>query len=128
MRLLPSTPPIAVAASRPWRSRGTRAKLAARIMHRPAPARQSGSRRAARSIAKGTGSTGGFHENSPPYKNSDSCEFQRYPSATAGGPEGCGKPFKSGAPIFHVLDKSMELKSLFHVFSVWVAAVESCPP
>ena len=63
-------------------------------------------------MLNGTGSSTGLSENSPPYKYRVSLEFQRKPLATAGGPDGCGKPCKAGEEICQLVDRFRERKLL----------------
>lgn len=63
-------------------------------------------------VETGNGDVEGESENSPPYSQSVSYEFQSEPIATAGGPDGCGRPFKDGDAICHVFVRSSVRKSL----------------
>jgi hypothetical protein len=63
-------------------------------------------------VLYGTGLTGGVSEKRPPYRKSEVKEFQRYPCATAGGPEGWGSGDIDGLEIDHDVVKSREKKSL----------------
>jgi hypothetical protein len=63
-------------------------------------------------VLYGTGLTGGASEKRPPYRKSEVKEFQRYPCATAGGPEGWGSGEIEGLEIDHDVVKSRTRKSL----------------
>lgn len=63
-------------------------------------------------VATGDGDVEGESLNSPPYSQSESQECHKYPSATAGGPDGWGSPVNAGEAIFHVSVRSKVRKSL----------------
>ena len=87
----------------------------------------------------------GLSLNSPPYNQSESHECHRYPSATAGGPDGCGSPVNAGEAISQGLVRSKVKKllsgqdltsrtvdyghgNLLQVLSVCPLSVVACPP
>jgi hypothetical protein len=93
----------------------------------------------------GTGEVAGLSENSPPYRYNVSCEFHKYPLATGGGPDGCGRPCRAGEEICQLSVRSRVRKSLsarksqcqvarvvqsdlLHVLLVWLACVLARPP
>lgn len=63
-------------------------------------------------VDTGNGEVEGLSLNSPPYRKSESHECHRYPSATAGGPDGCGSPDSEGDAIFQVFVRSKVKKLL----------------
>ena len=63
-------------------------------------------------VDTGKGEVEGLSENSPPYSHNVSYEFHKEPIATAGGPDGCGRPDNDGEAIFHVFVRSSASKSL----------------
>ena len=69
-------------------------------------------------VDTGSGDVEGLSLNSPPYSQSESHECHKYPSATAGGPDGCGSPVNAGEAISQVLVRSNVRKSLSKTFSL----------
>ena len=63
-------------------------------------------------VDTGNGEVDGLSLNSPPYSQSESHECHRYPSATAGGPDGCGRPDNAGEAISQVFVRSRVKKLL----------------
>lgn len=63
-------------------------------------------------VETGRGDAGGESEKSPPYMKSELYECHNAPRATAGGPEGWGRPVRDGETIFHDFVRSSDKRLL----------------